>query len=191
MTRLRGLARALASGVPALLALAGPWLDLLIRLWLAQAFLVAQVRQMMGGAPGLSAPLGAAWWADALHGVMVSSAGLLVQTACPVLLALGLLARPAALAIFVRAVVLAGMGAAGPGALFWMAPLGRVVLLGPGAVSLDSLPHRGADSIAIPGGAAMTRMLDAVHRWPGQATRLRCGSGLRRRWPAPRWPCRG
>ncbi len=175
MNRIRAVGRTLAAMMPALAAALGPWLDLAIRLWLAQAFLVVQVQEMMLGAgpAELSAPLGTAWWYGALHGVMASSLGILVQTTCPVLLALGLLARPAALAMLVQALVLPGMGAAGPDAhLFWTALLLRVVLLGPGPVSLDSLLGRGADSVAIPGVAAVGRAFARLRRTAGPTYQL-------------------
>ena len=114
MNDLREAARAAAVAVSAARTALGPWLDLAIRLWLAQAFLVVQVHEMMAApaASGrLAAPLGSSWWLDALHGVMGSGPGLVVQTACPLLLAAGLLSRPAALAMLVQAAVMPMAGA--------------------------------------------------------------------------------
>ncbi len=104
MNDLREAARTAAFAVAAVKTALGPWLDLAARLWLVQAFLVVQAHEMMvAPAPdvGLSAPLGLSWWLGALHGVMGSDPGLVVQTACPLLLAVGLLSRPAALAMLV------------------------------------------------------------------------------------------
>ena len=171
MNRVRTSGRFLSASLATAAAALGPWLDLLIRLWLAQAFLVVQVTEMMLGAgpAGLDAPLGTAWWYGALHGVMASSLGLVVQTACPVLLALGLLARPAALAMLVQALVFSGMGAGPDAQVFWTALLLRVVLLGPGALSLDSLLRRGADSVAIPGAATARHAFAWLRRTGGPA----------------------
>jgi len=176
MNGLREAARAMAVAVAVAQTAIGPWLDLAIRLWLAQAFLVVQVHEMMAApAPsrGLGAPLGPSWWLGALHGVMVSGPGLVVQTACPLLLALGLLSRPVAFAMLVQAAVTPD---AGPdGRLFWMALLLRVALLGPGALSLDSLVRRGASSRALPGAALAGRVNTWLLRWGSMV----CPLGLR------------
>ncbi len=171
MSDLRTSSRLFAAILAALETALGPWLDLAIRLWLAQAFLVVQVHEMMAGAVsgnGLAAPLGSAWWLGALHGIMASSLGVAVQTACPLLLALGLLRRPAALAMLVQAFL---PPAAGPDAhLFWMALLLRVVLIGPGPLSLDHLLRRGVESIALPGAALAGHAFAALQRWGSPAT---------------------
>jgi len=55
MTIFRAAGRLLAAAVSALQAALAPWLDLAIRVWLAQAFLALQVDEMMlGGAMLLS-----------------------------------------------------------------------------------------------------------------------------------------
>jgi len=61
MTRFRAAGRLFAAVVSTLQAALAPWLDLAIRVWLAQAFLVLQVRAMMlgGTSSHLTAPLGA------------------------------------------------------------------------------------------------------------------------------------
>jgi len=165
---LRETARTAVFAVAAARTVLGPWLDLAIRLWLAQAFLVAQLHEMLAApAPGggLSAPLGPSWWLGALHGIMGSGPGLVVQTVCPLLLALGLLSRPAVLAMLVQAAL---MPDAGPdGRLFWTALLLRVVLLGPGSLSLDSLVRHGMDSSALPGADLAKRVNTWLLRWGG------------------------
>ncbi len=99
MDEFRAFGRILATAISVLGAALGPWLDLAIRIWLAQAFLVVQVHEMMQGA----APSG-------LHGIMASSLGLAVQTAYPLLLAVELLARPAAAAMLLQALLLPIVG---------------------------------------------------------------------------------
>jgi len=168
----RALGRIAAAAVSACGTALGPWLDLAIRLWLAQAFLVVQVREMMAGpaGQGLGAPFGTAWWSGALHGVMASSLGVAVQTACPLLLALGLLARPAAAAMLVQALVLP---TAGPDAhLLWMALLLRVAVLGPGPLSLDRLLRPGLENSALPGAAVVGHAFAALQRWGRPAYQL-------------------
>ena len=125
-----------------------PWLDLAIRLWLAQAFLAMQVREMMVG----SSVRDAREPHRVLHVLTTSHAGMVVQALCPVLLALGLLARPAAAAMLLQALLLP---VAGDISLFWAALLLRVVVLGPGALSIDRLLQRGAESLALPGAATL------------------------------------
>jgi NADH dehydrogenase FAD-containing subunit len=170
MNDLREAARTAVFAVAAVRIALGPWLDLAVRLWLAQAFLVVQLHEMMAApAPGggLSAPLGPSWWLGALHGIMASGPGLVVQTICPLLLAVGLLSRPAALAMLMQVALLPG---AGPdGRLFWTALLLRVALLGPGALSLDSLVRQGADSSALPGAALAGRAHARLLQWGGTA----------------------
>lgn len=174
MTRFRAAGKLLAATVSALQVALAPWLDLAIRLWLAQAFLAMQVHDLMfGPAPGagLGAPLGSTWWWDALHGVMTSDPGVAVQTICPLLLALGLAARPAAAAMLLQTVALlgtgVGLGAQSGAQLFWTALLLRVVLLGPGPLSLDRLLRTGVETSALPGAAAIGRMFDWLRRHGG------------------------
>ena len=134
----------------------GPWLDLLIRVWLAQGFLAAQVHEMMVGPHlGAPSPVPSGEHAGWLHELMLTGFGMAVQAACPALLALGFLSRPAAVAMLLQLLVLpmpAASGAAGP---FWTALLLRVALLGPGPLSLDRMLHRGAESLAVPGAAGL------------------------------------
>ena len=138
----------------------GPWLELAIRLWVAQAYLAVQVRAMMGGG-GAGHPVATAW-DGVMHAVVTSDAGAAVQAVCPILLAAGLLARPAAAAMVLQAVLLPVEGDTG---LFWAALLLRVVMVGAGPLSIDRALHAGAESLAIPGVAAVRRGLDRWSVW--------------------------
>ena len=133
------ISRILTGFIAAVEAVLRPWLDLAIRLWLAQAFLAMQVREMMVG----SSVRDALEPHRVLHVLTTSHAGMVVQALCPVLLALGLLARPAAAAMLLQALL---MPVPGDISLFWAALLLRVVVLGPGALSIDRLLQRGAES---------------------------------------------
>jgi NADH dehydrogenase/putative oxidoreductase len=76
--------------------------------------------------------------------------------------------------MLVQALVLptAGTGAGPDAQLLWTALLLRVVLLGPGPLSLDRLLRPGLDSSALPGGAAAGRVLAALQRRGGPAYQL-------------------
>ena len=111
--RLIGLALALI-GVAR--DVASPWLTLLIRLWLAQAFAAASLMAMMQ--PAVHAESGLIGSAAASH------LGLALQAACPLLLALGLLTRPAAMALIVQTLVLRLPGGSADAMLYGTALLG-------------------------------------------------------------------
>lgn len=183
--RLEHLAQPLAGLSAAAEARLGRWLMLAIRLWLAQAFLAAQMHDMMTGS-GLAAAFQRGWWSDVLHQVMASQLGLAIQTVCPLLLALGLLCRAAAAAMLLQAVltVVPGMGAETQ--LLCAALLLRVMVVGPEALSLDGVLRRGAQSLAVPGVAALQRGFGRVSRVGGPlyqlALRLALAAALA--WPA-------
>jgi len=143
---------------------AAPWLALLVRLWLAQAFAIAGIAaRMRGPLPGGSGLLAA---------VAGSGVGLAVQAACPILLAVGLLARPAALALIVQALLLRVPGVAGDAPLYWTALLGWLAVFGAGPVSLDRLLARGAESVAVPGAAVLLHAADRITRHVGPLAQL-------------------
>lgn len=139
--RLRSLQRAETIAAGAL----RPWVDLAIRLLLAQGFLALKMHQMLG--TSVTAPS-----SGLLHDVIGSSTGLAVQAICPILLALGVATRPVAAALLLQ-VVLTPVDA--ESRLFQAVLLIRAIVLGPGALSLDRLLHHGADSLAVPGAARL------------------------------------
>jgi NADH dehydrogenase/putative oxidoreductase len=143
---------------------AAPWLGLLVRLWLAQAFVIAGVVAMMreplpGGAGMLAAVAG-------------SGFGIVVQGTCPILLALGLLTRPAALALIVQVQVLRTPGVSGDASLYWTVLLGWLAVFGAGPLSLDRVLARGAESVAVPGAAALLYAADRLTRQLGPLAQL-------------------
>jgi len=106
---------------------------LAIRLWLAQAFLALQVSTMMAGgvaAAELEAPLAGGWWFSLAMQVAHSGAGTLVQLACALLLALGLLSRLAALAMLVEALLIPLPGAGETLRPFWVVLICFIALMG-------------------------------------------------------------
>ena len=76
------------------------WPLTLIRLVTAQGLLLANV-EMMAGQERLSTSLDAGWWARTVIGIASSNPGHVVAAACPILLAAGFLARPAAVLLLV------------------------------------------------------------------------------------------
>jgi len=150
--------------VRAALLLVAPWLALVIRLWLAQAFAIAGIAAMMHGAPQGGSGL--------LAVVAASGVGVAIQAACPILLALGLLTRPAALALIVQAQLLRIPGVAGDAPLYWTVLLAWLAVFGAGALSLDRLLARGAESVAVPGAAALLHAADWFTRYAGPLAQL-------------------
>jgi NADH dehydrogenase/putative oxidoreductase len=145
-----------AIGVTTSLAvLLGPGLDLLIRLWITQAFVISDVHQMMDG------PIAAS---GMLQDITTSYPGMAIEAFCPALLAIGLLTRPAAFAMLLQALLIQP---AGDVRLFWAALLLRLVMLGPGALSIDRLLQRGAESLAVPGAAAAAKALARARQMLG------------------------
>ena len=171
MSMVTRLARAIMTFMAAAEAMASPWLTLAIRLWTAQAFLAPAIHTMMsGGGGGLREPLTTGWWSGALHEVTTSSFGLGVQTLCPLLLALGLAARPAAAAMLLE--VLLFPDPAIDALPFWTVLLAGIVISGPGPLSVDWLLRGGGESIALPGAAAIRHAYDELRRWGEPVYRL-------------------
>ena len=140
------------------------WLDLAMRVWLAQAFLAGAVMTLMLNAPpGMS---GSGADVELFNRLVASPFGILTQTVCPVLLLLGLFSRFAALPLLFQVLLLRVPGGQPITHLAWSVLLGWTIVLGPGPYSLDALFGRGLDSSAIPGArtvgivfASMTRHL--------------------------------
>ena len=110
--------------------LLSPVLDVLIRLWLAEGFLVADVMEHMLGDQAIMRdhpPPSASLFV----GLAATGFGIFVQTICPVLLAAGLFTRFAALALLLLVLVLQMPGHAQL-APYSVALLGWIVVLGPG-----------------------------------------------------------
>ena len=159
---------ALASRCRAVVVLAGgllaPWLDLTIRIWLAQAFLMGATMTAMTGSP--PAMVGTSRLVVAFDALVASPFGLLTQFVCPVMLLLGLGSRLAALLLLVQVLLLHGTGGFAISHVTWPVLLGWTVVAGPDAYSIDALLKAGLDSSAVPG----ARRLGIAFAWV--ATRL-------------------
>ncbi len=172
MSSLKAAARLFFSAVAILQSAAGPWLELLIRLYIAQAVLVADVTGLMLGPA--AAPLDTSWWSAALHQVAASSLGTVIQAVCPILLALGLASRLAAIALLIQIWLITMAAASHNSALFMTALLLRIALLGPGPLSIDRQLFRGVHSSALPGFAALAAAIRSLGRLaPAYALALR------------------
>ena len=148
--------RAIVASAGSLLA---PWLDLTMRIWLAQAFLMGAAVTAMTGSP--LAMQGASRLAMAFDALVASPLGLLIQFVCPVMLLLGLGSRLAALLLLVQVLLLHGTGSVAISHVTWSVLLGWTVVAGPDAYSLDDLLAAGLDSSAVPG----ARRLGIAFAW--------------------------
>jgi NADH dehydrogenase FAD-containing subunit/uncharacterized membrane protein YphA (DoxX/SURF4 family) len=165
-----GLRAAAAADLSASLArLLSPLLDVLIRLWLAEGFLVTDVLQHMlpGGQVIMQDHIlpSVSWFPE----LATTSFGIFVQTICPVLLAVGLFTRFAALALLMQVLVLQIPGHAQL-APYSVALLTWIVVLGPGPLSLDGMFRPGLGTAALPlvglfsrGLAGLTKRIGPVY----------------------------
>src|SRR6516165_9028352 len=145
--------------------LLSPVLDVLIRLWLAEGFLVADVMQhMLGDQTTVSdhLPPSALLFAS----LAATGFGIFVQTICPMLLAAGLFTRLAALALLLQVLVLQMPGHAQL-ASYSVALLGWIVVLGPGPLSLDGMFRPGIGAAALPLVGLVSRGLAGLTRHIG------------------------
>ena len=142
-------AAAAADLCESLAGLLSPVLDVLIRLWLAEGFLVTDALQHMlpGGQIIMQDHLSPS--VPLFARLATTSFGIFVQTICPVLLAVGLFTRFAALALLVQLLVLQIPGH-GQLASYSVALLAWVVVLGPGPLSLDGMFRPGMGTAALP-----------------------------------------
>ena len=122
--------------------------------------------------PDLRAPLGSVWWRDLAGQLGGSGFGVAVQVLCPVLVALGLLTRPAAFALLVQVLILppAAMSAGQP--VPWAALAAWLTIDGPGRFSVDTLVGSGISTSAIPGPAVLAAWYDRLRRRGSPAARL-------------------
>ncbi len=140
---------------------AGPVVDLVIRLGLAQVFFVSAVLKLANwdNALYLSAHEYPVSWMDPVTAAWL---GITVEFAGAVLLAAGLATRPAALALGVLALVIQFNYSALDTHLFWAAICAWYAVRGAGPLSLDRLIARGLSDSAIPLGAGAVSLAAIV-----------------------------
>jgi len=149
---LRNALKHLVRFAPKVRALCMPWLLLATRVWFGQIVLVHQIMTMAqsnqggpGGA-GLHAPSSVE---AALHGIV------------PLLLTAGILTRPIALVLLVGGY---GSIALGPGGAT-LVLLAWLVVLGPGALSLDAMLARGLAWAPLGPARKLTKIYELVERY--------------------------
>ncbi|MHB8116700.1 MAG: FAD-dependent oxidoreductase [Acidithiobacillus ferrivorans] len=142
----------------------GPVADLLIRLWLAKVFFVSGVLRIFGLsiAPYLSNVAYPVPWVEPLSPTYLGAA---IQMIIPVLLALGLATRWAALYMLILVLVVQFNYLALDINLYSAVLFGWFVICGAGPLSLDHLLARGLGDTALPFATALTRLAGAVTRY--------------------------
>jgi NADH dehydrogenase FAD-containing subunit/uncharacterized membrane protein YphA (DoxX/SURF4 family) len=141
----------------------GPLLDLYIRLWLAQIFLVSGLLKVANWENALSLaryeyPVP---WMDP---VTAAYTGVAIELFAPVLLALGLATRAAAAAMLALVLVIQFNYQALDIHLLWAALLGWYVVRGAGVVSLDRMLVPGLADSALPLAAPLVKSAVWVSR---------------------------
>lgn len=135
----------------------GPLVDLAIRLVIAQGFFVSGVIKAANWQTALylSANEYPVPWLDA---TTAAGLGIGIEMLGSILLAIGLLARPAALALAVLSLLIQIYYKALPEHLFWAILLGWIVVRGAGSLSLDALIAPQGARLPFPGSAALQRL---------------------------------
>ncbi|WP_291520662.1 FAD-dependent oxidoreductase [Acidithiobacillus sp.] len=142
----------------------GPMADLLIRLWLAKVFFVSGVLKIfdLSVAPYLSNVAYPVPWVEPLSPTYLGAA---IQMVIPVLLALGLATRWAALYMLILVLVVQFNYLAIDINLYSAVLFGWFVICGAGPLSLDHLLARGLGDTALPFATILTRLADAITRY--------------------------
>lgn len=149
----------------------GPLLDLVIRLWLAQSFLVSGILKVTHWETALNLaryeyPVS---WMDPVTAAYLGAG---VELICPVFLAVGLATRAAALPMLVLSLVIQLNYVVLDVNLFWAVLLAWYVVMGAGPLSLDGRLARGLADSALPGAAAVVRFFNSVTQYLGPLLKL-------------------
>ena len=142
----------------------GPLLDLFVRLWLAPMFFLSGMLKAADWDTALrlaTYEYPVSWLQPHTAGVL----GLAVELLCPPLIAAGLLTRFAAVPLLVLTLVTHYAYRALPDQAFIVLLLGRMVLCGAGALSLDRLIGPSVLRSALPFAGLGRRCLDLVDRF--------------------------
>lgn len=158
-----------------------PFLDLAIRLWLAQLFWVSGILKLADWNNALTLATyeyPVAW----LDPVTAAALGIAIEIIGPVLLALGLATRLAAIPLLILTLVIQFEYLALDQHLYWAALFGWYLVMGPGPLSLDRLLGPGLATSALPLVRPLARLYAALTRYLGPIFQL----GLRL-WLAALW----
>ena len=162
--RLSGPVRVIAAVYRLLERSTGPIVDLLIRLWLAKVFFVSGVLKIFGVSvePYLSHVAYPVPWVEPLSPTYLGAA---LQMTIPILLALGLATRWAALYMLILVLVVQLNYLPLDINLYSAVLFGWLVVCGAGSLSLDHLLARGLGDTALPLATPLTRLARAITRY--------------------------
>ena len=165
----RGAAMALDAGIEGAGHVLAPLLDLLIRLWIAQAFWVSGIVKLndWDAALNLAANEYPVTW---MHPHTAAYIGVAVELLGPVLLVLGLGTRLAALALGMLSLVIQYSYLELNIHLYWAALCGWLVVMGAGPLSLDR--RLDLAGTALPLARQASRALALLTRWAGPLYKL-------------------
>ncbi|MDS4019453.1 MAG: FAD-dependent oxidoreductase [Candidatus Competibacter sp.] len=161
-----------------------PFLDLAIRLWLAQAFWVSGVLKLANWDSALTLatyeyPVP---WLDP---VTAAALGVITEVLGSMLLAFGLATRLAAIPLLLLTLVIQFEYRALDQHLYWAALFGWYVVMGAGPISLDRLLASGLASSALPLVEPLGRLYAALTRYLGPVYQLALRLWLASLWFAP------
>ncbi|UEO00676.1 FAD-dependent oxidoreductase [Acidiferrobacter thiooxydans] len=162
--RLSGPVRVITAVYGLLERSTGPIVDLLIRLWLAKVFFVSGVLKIFGVSvePYLSRVAYPVPWVEPLSPTYLGAA---LQMTIPILLALGLATRWAALYMLILVLVVQLNYLPLDINLYSAVLFGWLVVCGAGPLSLDHLLARGLGDTALPLATPLTRLARAITRY--------------------------
>jgi NADH dehydrogenase FAD-containing subunit/uncharacterized membrane protein YphA (DoxX/SURF4 family) len=148
-----------------------PFLDLAIRLWLAQIFWVSGILKLANfdNAIALATYEYPVSW---LNPVTAAYLGVSIEVICPVFLALGLATRIAVIPMLILSLVIQFEYQQLNQHLYWAALFGWYVVMGAGPISLDRLLAPGLGNSALPLVRPLSRLYAAVTRTIGPLYQL-------------------
>jgi putative oxidoreductase len=128
---------------------AWPFIDLSIRMWLAQTFFVSGLIKVTHWQTALNLAANeypVSW----MNPVTAAYTGAAIELICPVLLAIGLMTRYAAIPMLALSLVIQFNYLPFDNQLFWVVLFGWYAVQGAGPVSMDQLLRRGLAESALP-----------------------------------------
>ena len=148
-----------------------PLLDLAIRLWLAQIFWVSGILKLANwdNAITLATYEYPVSWLDP---VTAATLGAATEILCPILLALGLATRLAAIPLLILSLVIQFEYRQLNEHLYWAALFGWYVVMGAGPISMDRLLAPGLNASALPLVRPLSRLYAGLTRYFGPIYQL-------------------
>ncbi len=148
-----------------------PFLDLAIRLWLAQLFWISGILKLANwdNAITLATYEYPVSWLDP---VTAATLGAAIEILCPILLALGLATRLAAIPLLILSLVIQFEYRQLNEHLYWAALFGWYIVMGAGPISLDRLLTPGSSASALPLVRPLSRLYSGLTRYLGPIYQL-------------------